>query len=199
MRIDIQAVHVMCKSMAQRFCEEWELKYSSPAHSYTYPFEGNPEWSHFYASSTQILQYFKDFADKHDLYKYVRLRSRILSVIWDADKGICNSLLTKAGSDADFHKDNVQVESQGVVTHDWCHVFINGGGYLNSWKCERLKPLPVCLHADCYLGPNIQGLHEFEGKLVHSAAWDKGVNTCEGLEEQANVSQKSIGTIRSLQ
>lgn len=114
-----------------------------PAHSYTYPFEGNPEWSQFYASATEILQYFKDFANKHDLYKYVHLSSRILSAIWDEDKGIYN----------------VQIESKGLVSHDWCHVFINGGGYLNSWKW-----------------PKIQGLHDFGGQLVHSAAWDKDIN-----------------------
>jgi hypothetical protein len=34
-------------------------------------------------------------------------------------------------------QDNVEVDIDGEVTHDWCHVLINGTGFLNSWKCEH--------------------------------------------------------------
>lgn len=93
MRTNIQVVPVTCKSFHYSHSGASPLKlivfFSRPAHSYTYPFEPNPEWSQFYASAPEILQYFKDFATKHDLYKYVQLNSRILSTIWDEEKGIC--------------------------------------------------------------------------------------------------------------
>ena len=53
---------------------------------------------------------------------------------------------------------HVQIED--TVNHrifdDWCNFLINGGGILNSWKW-----------------PDIPGLHNFKGRLVHSADWPK--------------------------
>lgn len=34
--------------------------------------------------------------------------------------------------------DQVKVEQNGQVKDDWCHVLINGTGFLNSWKCELI-------------------------------------------------------------
>lgn len=42
----------------------------------------------------------------------------------------------------------------GTVFEDTCHFLINAGGILNNWRW-----------------PNIPGLHDFKGKLVHSADW----------------------------
>lgn len=42
---------------------------------------------------------------------------------------------------------------------DWSHVFVNGTGILNNWKW-----------------PEIEGLHDFRGPKMHSAAWDHGVD-----------------------
>ena len=44
-----------------------------PAHSYTFSFEPNPNWSGFYVPANEILQYFEDFADKYELRKYIQL------------------------------------------------------------------------------------------------------------------------------
>ncbi|OAL46300.1 FAD/NAD(P)-binding domain-containing protein [Pyrenochaeta sp. DS3sAY3a] len=44
----------------------------------------------------------------------------------------------------------------GAIVHDEVDVFINAGGVLNNWKW-----------------PNIEGLQDFKGKLVHSARWDQ--------------------------
>jgi cation diffusion facilitator CzcD-associated flavoprotein CzcO len=50
----------------------------------------------------------------------------------------------------------------GAVTHDVCDILINGGGVLNAWKW-----------------PDIEGLHDFKGTLLHSANWDTSVD-CTG-------------------
>jgi cation diffusion facilitator CzcD-associated flavoprotein CzcO len=50
----------------------------------------------------------------------------------------------------------VQV-SDGSVWDDWCDVFISSAGSLNNWKW-----------------PTIPGLHDFKGKLLHTASWDEG-------------------------
>ena len=44
----------------------------------------------------------------------------------------------------------------GEVLKTTCHVLINAGGILNSWRW-----------------PAIPGLQSYQGKLVHSAAWDQ--------------------------
>ncbi|RAK96856.1 flavin-containing monooxygenase [Aspergillus ibericus CBS 121593] len=44
----------------------------------------------------------------------------------------------------------------GSVYPDQCDVLISATGFLNEWKW-----------------PNIPGLHEFQGKLMHSARWDE--------------------------
>ena len=42
---------------------------------------------------------------------------------------------------------------------DWAHIFVNGTGILNTWKW-----------------PEIEGLHDFKGPLIHSAKWDHTVD-----------------------
>lgn len=42
---------------------------------------------------------------------------------------------------------------------DWAHVFINGSGILNNWKW-----------------PDVEGIHDFKGSLIHSAKWDHSVD-----------------------
>lgn len=59
----------------------------------------------------------------------------------------------------DRNTDRVELEKDGQRFSDWCHVLINGTGFLNSWKW-----------------PNIQGLHDFKGQLLHSANWDPTVD-----------------------
>ena len=58
----------------------------------------------------------------------------------------------------DEHAKSWQVEIEDVenqlILEDKCDFLINAGGILNNWKW-----------------PNIQGLHDFQGRLVHSANW----------------------------
>ncbi|KAL1983959.1 hypothetical protein VTN96DRAFT_9733 [Rasamsonia emersonii] len=50
----------------------------------------------------------------------------------------------------------IQNVEDGSVYEDSCDVFISAQGALNNWKW-----------------PNIPGLHDFKGKLLHSANWDE--------------------------
>ncbi|KAJ5085310.1 hypothetical protein N7532_010081 [Penicillium argentinense] len=52
-------------------------------------------------------------------------------------------------------KDSVK----NVLMRDSCDVLVNAGGILNAWKW-----------------PTIPGLHDFQGKLVHSASWDQSLD-----------------------
>ncbi|CCX31763.1 Similar to Putative sterigmatocystin biosynthesis monooxygenase stcW; acc. no. Q00730 [Pyronema omphalodes CBS 100304] len=48
------------------------------------------------------------------------------------------------------------IERDGTRFNDECDIFINAAGILNHWKW-----------------PEITGLHDFKGKLMHSAVWDQ--------------------------
>ncbi|KUJ07909.1 FAD/NAD(P)-binding domain-containing protein [Mollisia scopiformis] len=53
----------------------------------------------------------------------------------------------------------IKVDIDGFIKEDDADILINGSGFLNKWKW-----------------PNIQGLQDFKGKLVHSANWDNSYN-----------------------
>lgn len=35
-------------------------------------------------------------------------------------------------------EDDVEVNVEGRVVKDWCHILLNGTGFLNDWKCGCL-------------------------------------------------------------
>ena len=55
------------------------LACDTPAHSYTYSFATNPEWSAFYAPGSEIRAYFEDIAERYDLQKQVLFNTEITS------------------------------------------------------------------------------------------------------------------------
>lgn len=73
-----------------------------PAHAYTYSFEGNTEFSSFYAYAPEIRAYFEGFAEKYNLRPFVKLNSRVLGATWDEGKGVYN----------------VEVDVEGNKIHD---------------------------------------------------------------------------------
>ncbi|CAG9948058.1 unnamed protein product [Clonostachys rosea f. rosea IK726] len=111
-----------------------------PAHIYTYTFEPNPRWKSYYAYAPEIQEYFVNFCDKYGLREYIKFNHKVLSAVWHEGGG----------------QWKVQIEHNGQVFTDWCHVLVNGSGLLNKWKW-----------------PDIEGLHSFKGALMHSAEWDR--------------------------
>ncbi|CAK7219658.1 hypothetical protein SBRCBS47491_003921 [Sporothrix bragantina] len=113
-----------------------------PAHVYQASFEPNPNWSKFYASGQEILDYWKGIVAKYGVQQYLKLSHKVI--------------------EARFHdttaKWHVKVENQltGEVIQDTCDVLYGCMGSLNDWHW-----------------PDIPGLHSFQGKLLHSAAWDQ--------------------------
>ncbi|KAL6231959.1 hypothetical protein BDW75DRAFT_247542 [Aspergillus navahoensis] len=95
-----------------------------PAHNYTYSFEPKWDWSANYASSTEIFEYFKQFADKYGLNKYISLRHEVIGARWDE-------------ANAEWV---VQVRKENnAVFEQHCDFLINAAGILNAW---RFPPIP---------------------------------------------------------
>ncbi|KAK3061360.1 hypothetical protein LTS18_006434, partial [Coniosporium uncinatum] len=70
-----------------------------------------------------------------------------------------NHKVTGATWHADVGQWEVQIEHEGKVFTDWCNILVNASGLINKWKW-----------------PAIEGLHSFEGPLIHSAAWNDDVD-----------------------
>lgn len=49
-----------------------------PAHSYTYSFARNPDWSHWYASGPEIQRYFEQVAEERDVLRHVRFGDEVV-------------------------------------------------------------------------------------------------------------------------
>ncbi|KIW82108.1 hypothetical protein Z517_05135 [Fonsecaea pedrosoi CBS 271.37] len=106
----------------------WENRYPGcacdiPAHTYTYTFRPNPEWSGFYSRSDEIQTYFEKFYDEYKLDRYVRLNTEVVSATWFEDSGEWEVELKNA---------------DGTFT-DRCHVLINGSGVVNKWKWPAIE------------------------------------------------------------
>lgn len=56
-----------------------------PAHTYQATFEPNKEWSQFYASAKEILQYWKRVARKYGAMKYIKLKRKVVEARWDEE------------------------------------------------------------------------------------------------------------------
>jgi cation diffusion facilitator CzcD-associated flavoprotein CzcO len=52
------------------------LSCDTPAHSYTYSFAPNPDWSAYYAPGPEIREYFERVTEQYRLRDYIRLVSR---------------------------------------------------------------------------------------------------------------------------
>lgn len=90
-----------------------------PAHTYTYPFEPNSEWSGYYSFSDEIESYFIKFAKKYGVEKYVQLNTEVLSTTWN---------------EAATHWKVELRRKDGSTFFDTCDVLVNGGGAVNKWK-----------------------------------------------------------------
>jgi cation diffusion facilitator CzcD-associated flavoprotein CzcO len=66
-----------------------------------------------------------------------------------------NSRICEAVWDEEAGKWKVKVESEGEIKSEDCDVLFSASGVLNNWKW-----------------PDIAGLGDFKGKLLHSAQWD---------------------------
>ncbi|KAG7436972.1 putative sterigmatocystin biosynthesis monooxygenase stcW [Fusarium oxysporum f. sp. raphani] len=98
-----------------------------PAHNYQFSWNLNPEWSEFYATGPEILNYFQDTVKKHGLEKYVRLRHKVVGTVWNDEEGTWSV--------------DVQNEATGEVFQDRGEFLINASGFLNNWKWPDIPGL----------------------------------------------------------
>jgi cation diffusion facilitator CzcD-associated flavoprotein CzcO len=101
-------------------------------------------WEHYYAFSPEILEYFKDIEREN---QFIDKYIKLKHRVESA----------KWDDDRGIWCIDVRDLQSGKLLEDEAEFFINAGGVLNNWKW-----------------PEIPGLHDFQRKLMHSAAYDVG-------------------------
>lgn len=95
-----------------------------PAHTYTFPWFPNPDWSGYYSYSDEIQEYFSRFARTYGVEKYAVLNTEVTACTWDGNKW------------------TVQLRRKdGSTFYDSCDVLVNGTGILNKWKWPNIEGL----------------------------------------------------------
>lgn len=87
-----------------------------PAHIYAFPFDPNPEWTRFYASGAEILEYFKKTTKKWNLDRDLQLNTKVVGARWHESEGMWEVELENTRSEE--------------LRKEWCHVLISGQGVL---------------------------------------------------------------------
>ena len=87
------------------------LACDTPAHSYSYSFALNPEWSAFFAPGPEIRAYFERVAEQFGLHDYIRFNTEIDQCAWRDGQW---HVQTKSGEADRAH---VLVAATGVLHH----------------------------------------------------------------------------------
>lgn len=114
---------------------------------YSYSFAQNPSWTREYPGQEEILSYLMSIASHYNLYQHIRFNSTVESASWDdeAKKWKIHVKTAQGSKDAEFNPEY-------DISADF---LVSAVGQLNVPKW-----------------PEIPGLKDFEGKVIHSARWD---------------------------
>jgi cation diffusion facilitator CzcD-associated flavoprotein CzcO len=113
---------------------------------YSFSFEQKPDWTRLYPGQEEILEYLQSVAKKWDLYRHVRFNSDVRECRWDASEAKWNvNVRVTGGKDAEF-------SPEYTMKADF---LVSAVGQLNYPRY-----------------PDIEGLGDFTGRVMHSARWD---------------------------
>ncbi|KAL3491939.1 hypothetical protein BJX62DRAFT_251031 [Aspergillus germanicus] len=113
---------------------------------YSYSFEQNPKWSREYPGQEELLKYLTQVAEKYGLYKYIRFNSEVKQARWDDEK----------------MKWKIDVEVSGDKDSQFASSYVLNSDFLASAVGQLNVPRE----------PDIPGLKDFQGRMMHSARWD---------------------------
>ncbi|KAH9934327.1 uncharacterized protein B0H18DRAFT_869878 [Fomitopsis serialis] len=121
-----------------------------PSHCYQYTFEAKADWSSFYAPGAEIQAYLQSVVDKYQLMRYIKLQHEVVHAQYDQSSG---KWLLRIRRQVDTADGGLPAYEEITDTAD---VFITAVGIFSKWTW-----------------PDIEGLKEFGGELIHSADFGK--------------------------
>jgi 4-hydroxyacetophenone monooxygenase len=87
----------------------------TPNHFYSYAFEPNHDWSHFFAKRDELWNYFERVADKYDLRKHIRLGIEVVDASYDEAGASWRITARDAGGARQTFSAAVLVSAVGVL------------------------------------------------------------------------------------
>ncbi|TVY18036.1 putative sterigmatocystin biosynthesis monooxygenase [Lachnellula arida] len=131
-----------------------------PAHNYLFTWAPNPNWSSFYVSAPEILEYLEDVAEKFHLTKYITTRRKVVGAHWVEEKQKWEVMSRRTdGRRNVISADGVTSGEVGEDLIEECDIFINASGFFNNWRW-----------------PNTPGRENYEGTMVHSADYQPSID-----------------------
>jgi cation diffusion facilitator CzcD-associated flavoprotein CzcO len=130
-----------------------------PSHCYQLSFEPNRNWSAFYAPGAEIQEYLHGVAEKYNLLPYIKLEHRLVHAQFCEETGKWNLRIQRpiqATSSVVQGDESNEAAAPVEIIEDTADVLLTAFGALSQWKW-----------------PDIEGLRDFKGKLIHSARWDE--------------------------
>lgn len=160
------------------------LACDTPAHSYTYSFATNTEWSAFYAPGPEIRAYFEGVADKYDLKKQIEFNSEIASCRFEDGRW----RITTAGGREDVA--DVVIAATGVLHHpnvpDIAGLQDFAGSVFHSARWDHSVPLEgkrVGVIGNGSTGVQIvSAVSKVAGKLTHFLRSPQWIMPCPDLK-----------------
>ena len=87
----------------------------TPNHFYSYAFEPNHDWSHFFAKRDELWNYFEEVADKYDLRKHIRLGTEVVDARYDESDASWRITAQRADGSEQKLSARVLVSAVGVL------------------------------------------------------------------------------------
>lgn len=87
----------------------------TPSHYYSYSFELNPNWSKYYPTGPEYLEYMHAVAKKYDLIKNIELSTSVLSADWDEAEQKWTVVTRGADGRIQHHRAAAVVTALGVL------------------------------------------------------------------------------------
>jgi cation diffusion facilitator CzcD-associated flavoprotein CzcO len=87
-----------------------------PSHIYAFPFDPNPNWSHFYSSGEEIQAYIKNTVKKWNLDRDLQLNTKVAGALWEEDSGSWKLTIEKDGKQREEYCD-ILISAQGVLVY----------------------------------------------------------------------------------
>lgn len=98
-----------------------------PAHSYTYTFARNPEWSRWYAEGPEIQGYFERVTRDFDVLQYIRFGDEVTELVFEDGKWTVH---TESGFTGSF---DAVIAATGVLHHPNVPHFTGIESFSGSW------------------------------------------------------------------
>lgn len=98
-----------------------------PSHSYTFSWQGNPNWSKLYVSGEEIFQFFRGLAEEYGVYEKTKLEHKVVGAKW-----------IQESSQWEVTVENLKT-GETIVDHG--DVLMNCSGVLNKWDFPNIKGL----------------------------------------------------------